>query len=177
MADSAVPDLAGKIIGDSVGTMERVLGATGFDPDRKKPSTFKLHSPILKQGNDRTYMAATDRMWVFVNTYGPDGGENKLHTHTNEDHTFIVLQGKARFYGPNGEETLLDRNEGIMLPRGTLYTFRAVDGPLVLLRVGCVVDAGTSPWGRTTANGKTLLGNAKENGQIETIVDESAVYE
>lgn len=127
MTEVAAPRMANKIVGDTIGTMERVLGETGFDPKRKKPSTFKLRSPILKQGNDRTYMAATDRMWVFVNTYGPDGGENKLHTHTNEDHTFIVLQGKARFFGPNGEET--------------------------------------------------LLGNAKENGQIETIVDESAVFE
>lgn len=177
MIDVARKTKATKILDDTMGTMERVLGRTGFDPNGKKPSTFRLHSPILKRGDDRTYMAATDRMWVFVNTYAPESGENKLHTHTNEDHTFIVLQGKARFYGPNGEEALLGRNEGIMLPRGTLYTFRAVDGPLILLRIGCLVDAAKSPWGRVDANGTALLGNAKDNGQIETIIDPNAYFE
>jgi mannose-6-phosphate isomerase-like protein (cupin superfamily) len=177
MSDVATTPKATKIIGDKVGTMERVLGGIGFDPAAKKPAVFKMRAPILKQGNDRAYMAATDRMWVFVNTYGPDSGENQLHTHTNEDHTFIVLQGKARFFGPKGEETVLERNQGIMLPRGSLYTFKAVGGPLILLRVGCVVDAAKSPWGRETADGRTMLGNAKENGQIETVFEDGAFFE
>lgn len=177
MDDVSTTPKTTKIIGDSVGTMERVLGGAKFDPNAKKPTVFKMRSPILKQGNDRTYMAATDRMWVFVNTYGPESGENQIHTHTNEDHSFIVLQGTAKFFGPNGEETVIDRNGGIMLPRGTLYTFRAVGGPLILLRVGCVVDAEKSPWGRQTPDGKTMLGNAKENGQLPVVFEDGAFFE
>jgi mannose-6-phosphate isomerase-like protein (cupin superfamily) len=170
---------ANKIIGDKLGTMDRMLGGDRgkFDPNAKKPEVFKLRTPILKQGNDRTYMAATDRMWVFINTYGPNSGENQLHTHVNEDHTFIVLQGKARFFGPQGEEVLLTANEGIMLPRGTVYTFCAEDGPLVLLRFGCVVDASKTPFGRVDVNGQPLLGNAAENGQIPIVFEDGAFYE
>ncbi len=167
-----------KIVGDSTGTMERVLKDSGFDPDARKPQLFKLSAPILERGNDRTYMASTDKMWIFVNTYGPEDGENKLHTHTNEDHSFIVLQGRARFKGPNGEIAELARNQGIMLPRGALYTFRAMDNqPLVLLRVGCHVDAAKSPWGRTTADGQDVLGNSKDNNAVETVARPGVYFE
>ena len=167
-----------KIVGDKTGTMERVLNDVGFDPAVKKPQLFKLRAPILERGNDRTYMASTDKMWVFVNTYGPEDGENKLHTHTNEDHSFIVLQGRARFKGPNGEIAELGKHEGIMLPRGTFYTFRAMDNqPLVLLRVGCHVDASQSPWGRITPDGAQVLGNSKDNNSVEPVAKPGAFFE
>ena len=167
-----------KIVGDTTGTMERVLKDSGFDADAHKPQLFKLTAPILEHGNDRTYMASTDKMWIFVNTYGPEDGENKLHTHTNEDHSFIVLQGRARFTGPNGEIAYLAKNEGIMLPRGTFYTFRAMDNqPLVLLRVGCHVDASKSPWGRTTPDGAQVLGNSKDNNSVQPVAKPGAFFE
>ena len=43
-------------------------------------------------------MAASDKMWVVLKIYAADG-ENGLHPHPNEDHTFVVLQGEAKFYG------------------------------------------------------------------------------
>lgn len=167
-----------KIVGDKTGTMERVLNEVGFDPNAKKPQLFKLRAPILERGNDRTYMASTDKMWVFVNTYGPEDGENKLHSHTNEDHTFIVLQGRARFQGRNGEIAILAKNEGIMLPRGTFYTFRALDNqPLILLRVGCQVDGGKSPWGRITPDGAQVYGNSKDNNAVEPVAKPGVFFE
>jgi mannose-6-phosphate isomerase-like protein (cupin superfamily) len=166
-----------KIVGDSTGTMERVLKDGNFDPEAHKPQLFKLTAPILERGNDRTYMAATDKMWIFVNTYGPKDGENKLH-HTNEDHSFIVLQGRARFTGPNGEIAELAKHEGIMLPRGIVYTFCAMDDqPLVLLRVGCHVDADKSPWGRTTPDGAQVFGNSKENNSVQPVAKPGAFFE
>jgi len=166
-----------KIVGDKTGTMERVLGDIGFDPTAHKPQLFTLNAPILERGNDRTYMASTDKMWIFVNTYGPQDGENKLHTHTNEDHSFIVLQGRARFTGPNGEIADLAKHQGIMLPRGTLYTFRAMDDqPLVLLRVGCQGDADKSPWGRTTRDGQPVLGNSLDNNSVEPVAKPGAFF-
>jgi mannose-6-phosphate isomerase-like protein (cupin superfamily) len=45
-------------------------------------------------------MAASDKMWVVLKIYAADG-ENGLHPHPNEDHTFVVLQGEAKFYRPN----------------------------------------------------------------------------
>src|SRR4051812_25216849 len=103
MVDVTRKTAPSKIIGDAVGTKERVLGEVAADSNARKPAGVKMQAPILDQGSARTSMAATDRMWVFVNTYGPTDGENRLHTHINEDHTFIVLQGQARFTGPKGE--------------------------------------------------------------------------
>jgi len=159
------------------GTMERLLGKIGFDPEAKKPGLFTMESPIPEQGNDRTHLAHTDRMWLFLNVYSPNDGENKLHTHTNEDHAFVVLQGTAVFAGPNGEVATLRRNQGIMLPRGTLYTFHAGNGePLVMLRVGCVVDAGESPYARELADGTELVGNSSENNAVPCVFKPGAFF-
>ena len=63
------------------------------------------------------------------------GGENGLHMHPNEDHTFIVLQGSARYYDADGGYTDVDKHAGIMLPAGTYYWFEATSKePLVLVR-------------------------------------------
>ncbi len=167
-----------KIVGDNLGTMERVLGEANIDPESRKPSVFKMRAPLPKQGNDRTLLAASDKMWLFLNTYGPKGGENRLHAHTTEDHVFIVLQGRARFEGPDGEIAEIGRNEGINLPRGTLYTFSAMDGEhLVLLRVGCAAYDDRPPFDRELPDGTPLLGNAKENNQIETIFEDDLIFE
>ena len=56
---------------------------------------------------------------------------------------FVVLSGHATFYGPGGEARELGRNEGLMLPAGSLYYFHASGGePLVLLRVGARASEG-----------------------------------
>ena len=59
-------------------------------------------------------MAASDKMWVALKIYAADG-ENGLHPHPNEDHTFVVLQGEAKFYGPNHEIRTIGKNEGVLL--------------------------------------------------------------
>ena len=59
-------------------------------------------------------MAASDKMWVVLKIYAADG-ENGLHPHPNEDHTFVVLQGEAKFYRPNHETRTIGKNEGVLL--------------------------------------------------------------
>ncbi len=165
------------LLDQSTGTMERIMGEIGFDPEAKKPTTFTLECPIPEQGNDRTYMAHTDRLTVFLNAYSPEDGENKLHTHTNEDHSFIVLEGAAEFVGPNGEKTLVKKHQGIMLPRNCLYTFTAVgDGHLVMIRVGSVVDPDKSPYGRELEDGTPMIGNSKENNAIPCVFKPGAFF-
>ncbi len=39
-------------------------------------------------------------------------------THPGQDHTFIVLAGKEKFYGVNGEVTELTKTQGILIPEG-----------------------------------------------------------
>lgn len=156
-------------IGSGVGAMERELSERKFDPAAKKPMLFKMRAALPKQGRGQAMLAATDRMWTNLKVYA-SGGENELHAHTNEDHVFFILQGGATFHGPGGETITLSRLEGIMLPRGTVYSFTADESePLVLLRVGCVVDAEQSPWGRVGADGNKLTGTDAGNKAEPTI--------
>ena len=85
-----------------------------------KPTFFKLEAQLPQQGRTDTPVAASEKMWVVLKTYAADG-ENGLHAHPNEDHTFVVLQGEATFYGPNDETRTIGRNEGVLLPHGTFY--------------------------------------------------------
>ena len=100
------------------------------------PSFFKLEAQLPLDGRTNIPMATSANMWVVLKTYA-SGGENELHAHPNEDHTFVILQGAARFYGPKGEEKVIGAGEGVLLPRGTFYWFQTVSKePMVLLRVG-----------------------------------------
>ena len=76
-----------------------------------KPTFFTLEAQLPQQGRTDTPMAASDKMWVVLKTYVADG-ENGLHAHPNEDHTFVVLRGEATFYGPSEERRTIGKNEG-----------------------------------------------------------------
>jgi len=86
----------------------------------KTPTVFSLKGQMLAQGRTDSVLAATDDLTIRLKVYA-SGGENELHAHPHEDHSFMILQGSARFFGPDGEEIELGENEGIMLPKGNLY--------------------------------------------------------
>jgi mannose-6-phosphate isomerase-like protein (cupin superfamily) len=132
-----------------------------------QPTFFHLRAQLPTQGRTDTPMAATDRLWVVLKTYASDG-ENELHAHPNEDHVFLVLQGEADFYGPKGELKRVKQHDGILLPRGTFYWFKAVgEEPLVMARVGSVVDSSKDRLGRIASDGRPMDGNSVENKQVE----------
>lgn len=165
------------VIDAPTGTMERVLTEEGFDPQSRAPTVFTMESPIPEQGSDRTYLAHTDQMSLFLNVYGPKDGENRVHAHTNEDHAFIVLQGAAEFHGPDGEVAKLHKNQGIMLPRGAFYTFCALPGdPLVLLRVGAPVDPEKSAYARIVEDGSEVIGSSGDNNAISCVFKPGAFF-
>jgi mannose-6-phosphate isomerase-like protein (cupin superfamily) len=111
--------------------------------DAPQPSFFALRARKLARGSTEEPLAIAKHLWLKIKVYGK-GGENNLHSHLNQDHSFIILDGKARFHGPRGETRVLKRNEGILLPAGSYYWFESVGKePLVLLRVGALVDAET----------------------------------
>lgn len=154
---------------ESGSVLERALDEHLKEQDLRHPQMFKLRAQLPSQGRGSALVAATDRMWVNLKTYA-QGGENTLHAHPNEDHVFIVLQGKAVFFGPDGESVTFSRNEGILFPRGCSYYFHAdEEEPLVLLRVGCVYDTSKPPWGRIDRDGKPLLAVSKENNAEKTV--------
>jgi len=135
-----------------------------------KPSFFRLKAQLPKLGRTNVPMAASKNMWVVLKTYAQDG-ENELHAHPNEDHTFVILQGRGSFRGPNGEEKTIGRNEGVLLPHGTFYWFKAVgDEPLVLLRIGCAANDGATHRGRINIDGKPMKGDSAENKTVTRVM-------
>ena len=164
-------------IDSSKGAMERVIDKHRPADWATRPQLFKMFSKLPKKGRAEALLTSTDRMWIALKTYA-EGGENHLHNHSNEDHSFIILQGEARFYGPDEESVVLGRNHGIMLPRGSFYRFRTEgDEPLVVLRIGCVVDAAKTPWGRKDIDGNQVYGNAADNNTVVTEYHEDRVFE
>ncbi|HTQ33304.1 MAG TPA: cupin domain-containing protein [Stellaceae bacterium] len=138
-----------------------------------RPSFFRLEAQLPKQGRTDTPVAASDKMWVVLKTYAADG-ENGLHAHPNEDHSFVVLQGEAVFYGPNGEEKSIGKNEGVLLPHGTFYWFKAKgDEPLVMVRIGAAAFDGVDRHGRINPDGSEMRGDSAENKQVPLIMSDA----
>lgn len=130
---------------------------------RPKAQVFSLKTPLLSSGRTNLEVAATDLLKLRVKVYA-EGGENGLHTHKDEDHSFVILQGQATFHDEQGNVTVVNRYEGILLPRGAFYRFQSTgEENLVLLRVG----AGREPEGdfRVGPHGRPLT--REENRHID----------
>jgi quercetin dioxygenase-like cupin family protein len=82
-----------------------------------KAQPFRVRTPLTSQGRLDTVLAQADELQIRIKCYA-EGGENVLHTHLKEDHSFIILQGQARFCDGDDNSQVLGRNEGIMLPDG-----------------------------------------------------------
>jgi mannose-6-phosphate isomerase-like protein (cupin superfamily) len=106
-----------------------------------KAQVFSLKTPLLSSGRTNLPVAETDLLKLRVKVYA-EGGENGLHTHQDEDHAFVILQGQATFRDENDNVTVVNKYEGILLPRGAFYYFQSTgDENLVLLRVGAGREA------------------------------------
>jgi len=161
------------------------MGTATIDAD-VKAQVFRLRTPLLSKGRSHTILASskaeTGAMNVAIKCYA-EAGENEFHAHAKEDHTFIVLAGRARFYLPDEPARELGRNEGILLPAGALYKFEvASEEPLVLLRVGNVwqpvdgeVTADNS--GRQDTQGAAFGSQAKANTGSKGVPIPGAFYE
>ena len=144
--------------------------------DRKTPYVFSLKGQLLEQGRTDSVLAATDDLTIRLKIYA-SGGENELHAHTSEDHSFMILQGSARFFGPAGEEIELGQYEGIMLPRGNLYRFYATSKePLVMIRVGNPNYRKQTPPYRIDRDGNEMRGDSKENKTVPVVFREGAFF-
>ena len=99
--------------------------------------TFSMRNlPLLEQGTTYDPLATAENLWVSIKVYA-SGGENALHSHGGEDHSFIVLQGKATFTFGDGRTELVGVHQGVMIPRDVEYRFEADEAEnLVMLRVG-----------------------------------------
>lgn len=143
------------------------------------PTLFSLKALLPTQGRTDLPLAATNDMSVILKIYA-SGGENGLHAHVNEDHTFVVLQGSAKFYGiEDTHVATLSKHQGILLPRGVLYRFETVgDEALVMLRVGCA-DISQDPveaFARVGEDGRDMDSYSHQNKQEELRYDREAWF-
>jgi mannose-6-phosphate isomerase-like protein (cupin superfamily) len=139
---------------------------------RTTPSFFHLRCQLPKAGRTNQVLGATRMMSVVLKTYA-EGGENELHAHVNEDHFFLIMEGTAEFFGPNGEMRVVGRNDCVLLPRGSLYWFRAAGGqPLVMLRIGTADEDETDVLARVGADNRPLDGYSAENKEVPLVLED-----
>jgi mannose-6-phosphate isomerase-like protein (cupin superfamily) len=130
-----------------------------------RAQVFSMRVPLLSEGRSNLEVAATDLLKLRMKVYA-EGGENGLHAHHDEDHAFVILQGQATFHDEKGNESVVNKNEGIMIPRGAFYYFTSTgDENLVLLRIG----AGRRAEGgfRLGPNGRALT--QEENKHVDGV--------
>jgi quercetin dioxygenase-like cupin family protein len=90
------------------------------------------------------------------------GGENRMHSHPTEDHTFYVLQGQGTFHIEDDDNVVVaNKHDAIFLPRGTSYWFLSSgDEKLIILRTGTETGSDRIIEGRTVPSQRTK-GNAE----------------
>ena len=139
--------------------------------DAAKPSFFSIRPQLLDAGNTEEPLAVGEHLWVKIKVYAK-GGENMLHAHPHQDHSFIVLDGRARFHGPRGEDRELGRNDGILLPAGSYYWFETIsEEPLVILRLGATTGGG-HPDTRIMDDGEPKI----RRGRDEIFISKDVAY-
>jgi mannose-6-phosphate isomerase-like protein (cupin superfamily) len=132
---------------------------------------FSLKTPYMKQGRVTQLVAETANMWIHTKI-NAEGGENEIHTHLDEDHAFIVLEGEMSVFDEKGNEMQVKQHQGVLLPRGAYYRYlNTGEGNLVVIRIGSGINA--QPQGgkemRIRPDGKPLLADSAENKTVPPI--------
>src|SRR5574342_1093568 len=107
--------------------------------DKPKTQKFSLRTPYMKQGRITQLVAETENMWIHTKI-NYEGGENEIHSHLDEDHSFIVLEGQMSVFDETGREMKVEKYQGVMIPKGAYYRYLNTGaGNLVVLRIGAGV--------------------------------------
>lgn len=144
--------------------------------DAVKPQVLSLRTQLVSEGHTRVLLAETENSTFRIHCYGPKGGENGLHTHIDEDHVFVVLQGEAQFFDLDGPLPVLRKHQALSLPRGSFYSFsNEGEEPLVLLRFGAM----EKNWkgGRLDPKGEPLAGRSQTHHSQKPVLIENAYFE
>jgi mannose-6-phosphate isomerase-like protein (cupin superfamily) len=81
---------------------------------------------VIDQPKVTVNLGSSDLLRVQVQVVQPHGGETNMHAHPALDSTWLVLGGRARFYG-FGDKLIAEagQNQGVFIPKGTPYWFEA----------------------------------------------------
>jgi mannose-6-phosphate isomerase-like protein (cupin superfamily) len=106
--------------------------------EEEVPAPFKvakIQPQMVSRGKMGNSLFKTDILGTTVQVV-TEGGETNLHAHAGSDATWLVVSGQASFYGKdNNVVARLDKNEMLLIPRGTPYWFESSSKePLVIIR-------------------------------------------
>jgi mannose-6-phosphate isomerase-like protein (cupin superfamily) len=134
-----------------------------------KVTRYSMKVPLLTSGRTNEVLARTATTEVRAKVYA-EGGENGLHTHTDEDHTFFILDGEATFYDPEDRPTVVGKYEGLMIPAGAYYRFQSTGNTnLVLLRFGADLEPSEGSAPRLGIDGLPLEGKDPRNKAVPPV--------
>jgi mannose-6-phosphate isomerase-like protein (cupin superfamily) len=150
--------------------MTGTAAARAKENETPKAKLFSLKTPYMKQGRVTQLVAETPNMWIHTKI-NAEGGENEIHAHRDEDHSFIVLEGEMSVFDEKGNEIRVKPYQGILLPKGAYYRYlNTGKGNLVVLRIGAGVrnkpQAGAM---RVRPDGREILGGSVENKSLPPI--------
>lgn len=153
--------------------MQATAAARKQTNEKPKAYTFSLKTPYMKQGRVTQLVAETENMWIHTKI-NAEGGENEIHTHLDEDHSFIVLEGEMSVFDETGREMKVRQYQGVMIPKGAYYRYlNTGEGNLVVLRIGSAVKS--QPQGgaevRVRPDGRPLPAESVENKTLAPIED------
>ena len=91
----------------------------------KEPVAFRYTKPEQTKDKVIARLCRTDIMYASVQVIAK-GGENNMHAHTAQDGFWMVLKGRAKFYG-EGDVLIAEigPHEGVLVPRGVQYWFES----------------------------------------------------
>jgi len=151
--------------------MSQTAAARVLENETPKAKMFSLKTPYMQQGRVTQLVAETPNMWIHTKI-NAEGGENEIHTHLNQDHAFIVLEGEMSVFDEQGHEMKLKQYQGVLLPRGAYYRYlNTGEGNLVVLRIAAGVRNKPKAGGATRVrpDGQEILGGSVENKSLPPI--------
>lgn len=151
--------------------MQATAAARKATDEKPRAYTFSLKTPYMQQGRITQLVAETENMWIHTKI-NAEGGENEIHAHLDEDHSFIVLEGQMSVFDATGREMKVEKYQGVMIPKGAYYRYLNTGaGNLVVLRIGSGVK-GQAQGGlemRVRPDGKPLPAESVENKTLPPI--------
>jgi mannose-6-phosphate isomerase-like protein (cupin superfamily) len=151
--------------------MQATAAARKATEEKPRAYTFSLKTPYMKQGRVTQLVAETANMWIHTKI-NAEGGENEIHSHLDEDHSFIVLEGEMSVFDEKGNDLQVKQYQGVMIPRGAYYRYlNTGSGNLVVLRIGAGIK-GQAQGGeamRVRPDGRPLLAGSVENKTLPPI--------
>jgi len=139
--------------------------------EKPRAYVYSLKTPYMKQGRVTQLVAETENMWIHTKI-NAEGGENEIHCHLDEDHSFVVLEGQMSVFDEKGNEMSVKQYQGVMIPKGAYYRYlNTGSGNLVVLRIGAGIKDQPQGGGemRVRPDGRPLPSGSIENKTLPPI--------